>query len=130
MPSAFLHPMNSHYIRDLFAESSFGGLPALPPWGRPGRSSVSGQTVHAATAPLSLVETLGFPRGTSPTLLARILEDIRATPPGSRVDRLRSPGVLSPLFSQSAAEASYALAILAVVESRDFETTLARLRAS
>ena len=57
-----------------------------------------------------------------------MLEEVRATPAGARVERLLSPGMLSRLFSQSAAEASYALAVLSIVESRDFSATLARLR--
>ena len=82
----------------------------------------------AAPEPPSLVETLGFPRDTSPRLLARVLEDIHATAPGRRVERLYTPGVLSRLFSQSAAQASYAMAILSIVESRHYTTTLERLR--
>lgn len=78
--------------------------------------------------PPTFVETLGFPRGTPPRLLARVLEDIHGTAPGRRVERLYTPGVLSRLFSQSAAQASYAMAILSIVESRHYTATLERLR--
>lgn len=110
---------------ELFTESAWGGLPQGMPWA--GQSVANGPTAETPQT-LSYVETLGFLRGTSPLLLAKVLEDIRATPAGSRVQRLLSPGMLSPLFSKSAAEASYALAILSIVESRHVETTLDRLR--
>lgn len=115
---------------ELFTESAWGGLP-------PGQSRAdtlhnpepSGTMHHDRRAePLEFVETLGFPRGTSTRLLTQVLQDIRATPPGARAQRLLTPGVLSPLFSQSAAEASYALAVLSIVESPGFEDTLARLQ--
>lgn len=109
----------------LFTESNFGalppGAPAVPPAGRP-RDAVR------AAPPPSFVESLGFPKGTDPVLLTQVIENTLALPPGTRVDHLRSPGVLSRLFSQSAAEASYALAILAIVESPTCAATLARLK--
>lgn len=109
----------------LFTESNFGALqaaPDVPP-------AAGARDTGRADPSLSLVETLGFPKGTSPALLAQVLENTLATPPGTRVDHLLSPGVLSRLFSQSAAEASYAMAILSIVESPAFEATLARLKA-
>jgi hypothetical protein len=115
---------------ELFTESAWGGLPpgqARTPavqepdaaWDRSGASPPETP---------EFVETLGFPKGTSTVLLAEVLQDIHATAPGARVQRLLTPGVLSRLFSQSAAEASYALAVLSIVESPGFESTLARLR--
>lgn len=123
----------SHQTPELFTESAWGGLPQTMPWtAQPGASEPDARwAVGPGAEPpqtLSYVETLGFPRGTPTGVLAKVLEEIRATAAGRRVERLLSPGMLSPLFSQSAAEASYALAILSIVESRDFETTLARLR--
>ncbi|MDQ7743629.1 hypothetical protein [Hydrogenophaga pseudoflava] len=110
--------------RELFTESAYGALP------QPDPRLVAAQTTRpAATEPPTFVETLGFPKGTPPLPLAQVLEDIRATAPGTRVNRLLAPGTLSRLFSQEAAQASYALAILSIVESPDFESTLARLRA-
>ena len=111
----------------LFTESNFGALPDAAPQALPADGTRS--AVPTTPAP-SFVETLGFPEGTSETLLALVLEHTRAIPEGTRVDHLRSPGVLSRLFSQSAAEASYALAILAIVESPAYESTLARLKAA
>jgi hypothetical protein len=118
---------------ELFTESALGGLPQATPW--PGQPTAresgagwNGAPIARAPEPLTFVETLGFPKGTPALLLAQVLEEIRATPAGSRVERLLSPGMLSRLFSQSAAEASYALAVLSIVESRDFPATLARLR--
>lgn len=109
----------------LFTESNFGalppGAPTVPPAGRP-------RDTGRATPPPSFVESLGFPQGTHPGLLAQVIEDTLAVPPIARLDHLRSPGVLSRLFSQSAAEASYALAILAIVESPTCAATLARLK--
>lgn len=118
---------------ELFTESAWGGLP-------PGKARADAASAQEppgpwdpsrSTSPTTpeFVETLGFPRGTPTLLLAQVLEDIQATAPGARVQRLLTPGVLSRLFSQSAAEASYALAVLSVVESPDYENTLARLRA-
>lgn len=78
---------------------------------------------------LSYVETLGFPAGTPPLRLARIIEEALATEPRLRPHLLRSPGRLNSLFSQSAVEASYALAILTIVESGHAATVVARLRA-
>jgi hypothetical protein len=117
----------------LFTESALGGLPQATPW--PGQLTAQepgagwgGAETAGAPEPLTFVETLGFPKGTPALLLAQVLEEVRATPAGARVERLLSPGMLSRLFSQSAAEASYALAVLSIVESRDFSATLARLR--
>jgi hypothetical protein len=121
----------NHPTLELFTESAWGGLP-------PGQAPA--ESVHepaaarqdGARAPAEspeFVETLGFPKGTSTVLLAQVLEDIHAVAPGARVQRLLTPGVLSRLFSQSAAEASYALAVLSIVESPGFEDTLARLLA-
>ena len=117
----------------LFTESALGGLPQTTPWpGQPTAREPGADwgvaPIARAPEPLTFVETLGFPKGTPALLLAQVLEEIRATPAGSRVERLLSPGMLSRLFSQSAAEASYALAVLSIVESRDFPATLARLR--
>lgn len=110
--------------RELFTESAYGALPAAP------RTETDAcDTGAAAVEPPTFVETLGFPRGTPELPLAQVLEEIRATAPGTRVARLLAPGTLSRLFSQEAAEASYALAVLSIVESPDFEHTLARLRA-
>lgn len=112
--------------RELFTESAYGALP------QPDPRLVAAQAAQAAQPaiePPTFVETLGFPKGTPALPLAQVLEDIRATAPGTRVNRLLAPGTLSRLFSQEAAEASYALAILSIVESPDFESTLARLRA-
>ena len=118
-------PNNSTY---LFTESAFGGLPQAA------ASDVAPVAIDPAAdrtvPPPSFVESLGFPKDTNPALLAQVLEHTRATPPGTRVDHLRSPGVLCRLFSQSAADASYALAILSIVESPGFESTLARLKAA
>ena len=110
-------------IRELFTESAYGALPQTGPRQAP---ALGAQPPTAA--PPTYVETLGFPKGTPALPLAQVLQDIRATAPGTRVNRLLAPGTLSRLFSQSAAEASYALAILSIVESPDFETILARLR--
>jgi hypothetical protein len=107
--------------RELFTESAYGALPTPP---RPDLDT----TAEPAAEP-TFVETLGFPRGTPELPLAQVLEDIRGTAPGTRVARLLAPGTLSRLFSHEAAQASYALAILSIVESPDFEHTLARLRA-
>ena len=111
----------------LFTESNFGALPDAAPQASPADPIRSaGPTTPAP----SFVETLGFPKGTSEALLALVLENTMATPQGTRLDHLRSPGVLCRLFSQSAADASYALAILSIVESPGFESTLARLKAA
>lgn len=115
--------MNSQ-IRELFTESAYGALPQPDP-----RLAAAQAARAAAIEPPTFIETLGFPRDTPPLPLAQVLEDIRATTPGTRVNRLLAPGTLSRLFSHEAAEASYALAILSIVESPDFESTLARLRA-
>lgn len=117
---------------ELFTASAWGCLPpaALRMQALAARepdSPALGTTVSPPEPP-TFVETLGFPRDTPPRLLARVLEDIHATAPGRRVDRLYTPGVLSRLFSQSAAQASYAMAILSIVESRHYTTTLERLR--
>lgn len=109
--------------RELFTESAYGALP------QPDPRLQAEQSCQPSTAPPTFVETLGFPKGTPELPLALVLEDIRAMAPGTRVNRLLAPGTLSRLFSQEAAEASYALAILSIVESPDFEYTLARLRA-
>lgn len=118
----------NHHTRELFSESALGGLlPPLPRNVEPGeRPEGARRTRQAPTH--SYVETLGLPRETPPLILAQVLEDIHATDPGERLDRLYRPGWLSRLFSQSAAEASYAMAILSIVESTGFQTTLARLR--
>lgn len=120
----------NHPSLHLFTESAWGGLPPGPRREDDVQDSESAGTMSHAThrEPPEFVETLGFPRGTPTHLLAQVLQDIRSTPPGARVQRLLTPGVLSPLFSQSAAEASYALAVLSVVESPAFEDTLARLQ--
>ena len=110
--------------RELFTESAYG---ALPPAARQDPDAAGDPA--APVQPPTFVETLGFPRGTPELPLAQVLEDIRATAPGTRVARLLAPGTLSRLFSHEAAQASYALAILSIVESPDFEHTLARLRA-
>ena len=117
---------------ELFPASAWGCLPQAV--ARPAAlsarepDSAGPGTATATPEPPTFVETLGFPRDTPPRLLARVLEDIHATAPGRRVDRLYTPGVLSRLFSQSAAQASYAMAILSIVESRHYTTTLERLR--
>lgn len=113
---------NSTY---LFTESNFGGLTAIPQCEDPPVGSNSGAN---CALPPSFVESLGFPKDTNPTLLAQVLEDTRATLPSARVDHLRSPGVLCRLFSQSAADACYALAIVSIVESPGFEATLVQLK--
>lgn len=123
----------SHQTLELFTESAWGCLPQALAWSGKTAANEPGLglsgTEHAPAQPAEFVETLGFPRGTPALPLAQILEDIHATAAGARVQRLLTPGVLSRLFSQEAAEASYALAILSIVESRDFDATLARLRA-
>ncbi|WP_374406463.1 hypothetical protein [Hydrogenophaga sp.] len=115
----------THQTLELFTESAWGGL-------APVKARLAQEPENAWQRPtppaLSFVETLGFPKGTPPRLLAEVLARIHAAPPGSRVDQLMRPGMLSRLFSQSAAEASYALAVLSVVESPDFQHTLDRLR--
>lgn len=110
----------------LFTESDFGGLTAIPQHEVPPVGNDRG--ADCAAPPPSFVESLGFPKDTNPSLLAKVLEDTRATSPSARVDYLRSPGVLFRLFSQSAADACYALAIVSIVESPGFEATLARLK--
>jgi hypothetical protein len=110
--------------RELFTESAYGALPAPA---RPDPDTSAESTTDAL--PPTFVETLGFPRGTPELPLAQVLQDIQSTAPGTRVARLLEPGTLSRLFSHEAAQASYALAILSIVESPDFEHTLARLRA-
>lgn len=119
-----------HPSLQLFTESAWGALPASLKRADKVRDvePPGDATPMTSNEPPEFVETLGFPRGTPPLLLAQVLEDVRATPPGSRVQHMLSPGVLSRLFSLSAAEASYALAVLSVVESPSFEETLARLR--
>lgn len=117
-----------HHTRELFSESTLGGL--APDWPRNGEAGArpeGARQARQAPAPC-YVETLGLPRETPPLILAQVLEDIHATDPAERLDRLYRPGWLSRLFSQSAAEASYAMALLAIVESAGFQTTLARLR--
>ena len=112
---------------ELFTSTAWGSLPQALTWsGQPAANEQGAR--KAPPEPMSFVETLGFPRDTDTTLLAQVLAQVHATPPGTRVQRLLSPGMLSRLFSQSAAEASYALAILSIVESPDFLSTLARLR--
>ena len=115
---------------ELFTTSAWGSLPQALAWsGQAADPGSDGNGPHGAAAePMSFVETLGFPRGTDAALLAQVLAEIHATAPGTRVQRLLSPGMLSRLFSQSAAEASYALAVLSIVESPGFLSTLARLR--
>lgn len=120
----------SGQTRDLFSPSSFGALPPAAP----GAASVGGSTAAPAKNPLdgevlSYVETLGFPAGTPPLRLARIIEEALTTEQRLRPHLLRSPGRLNSLFSQSAVEASYALAILTIVESGNASTVVARLRA-
>jgi hypothetical protein len=114
----------------LFTESALGGLNEAARWADKSETGRRWSDRQAAEAPepMSYVETLGFPRGTPPLLLAQVLQDIRGISAGRRVERLLSPGVLSPLFSQSAAAASYALSILSIVESPDFDAILSRLR--
>ena len=120
-----------HSTRDLFSESAYGMLSPTMPWDIPTASSTPAEAGpgSAGAASLSFVETLGFPKGTPPLDVAQIIEDIRDTAPGARVEQLLRPGRLSRLFSMSAAEASYALSILAVAESPEVDTVLARLRA-
>lgn len=118
----------SNHSTYLFTESAFGGLPLAA--ASDGGSVACDRFADPAPPTPSFVERLGFPQGTDPALLAQVLEHTRATPPGTRVDRLRSPGVLCRLFSQSAADASYALAILSIVESPGFDFTLAQLKAA
>lgn len=112
-----------HQTPELFTASAWGCLP-------PAALQVTALSAQEPDQPEppTFVETLGFPPDTPPQLLAQVLEDIHATAPGLRVDRLYTPGVLSRLFSQSAAQASYAMAILSIVESRHYATTLERLR--
>ena len=121
-----------HQTPELFPASAWGSLPqaeAQPSALSAREPDGTGPGSPTATPePPTFVETLGFPRDTPPRLLARVLEDIQATAPGRRVDRLYTPGVLSRLFSQSGAQASYAMAILSIVESRHYATTLERLR--
>ena len=120
----------NHPTLELFTESAWGGLP-------PGQaraevvpeSATAREGAHWAPESPEFVETLGFPRGTSTVLLAQVLEEVRAIAPGARVQCMLTPGMLSRLFSQSAAEASYALAVLSIVESPGYHDTLARLRA-
>lgn len=114
-------PMNPQTL-ELFTESAWGTLAQS----RSAQPAV--RDIDTPAEPPEFVETLGFPKGTPPRLLAQVLLEISATPPGSRVERLLSPGMLSRLFDQSAAQASYALAVLSVVESPRFNETLARLR--
>lgn len=114
-------PMNPQTL-ELFTESAWGTLAHS----RSAQPAV--RDIDTPAEPPEFVETLGFPKGTPPRLLAQVLLEISATPPGSRVERLLSPGMLSRLFDQSAAQASYALAVLSVVESPRFNETLARLR--
>lgn len=115
---------------ELFTASAWGGLPQALAWSgqTAGPGSDGNGSCGVPPEPMSFVETLGFPRGTDTALLAQVLAEIHATAPGSRVQRLLSPGMLSRLFSQSAAEASYALAVLSIVESPGFMSTLAQLR--
>lgn len=114
---------------ELFSASAWGSLPQVDAKPRPATASEPDRAYLAPpAAPPTFVEQLGFPRDTPPRILAQVLEDIHGTAAGRRVERLYTPGVLSRLFSQSAAQASYALAILSIVESRQFPTTLARLR--
>ena len=118
----------NHHTRELFSESALGGLlPALPKSGGTIVHPGAVREVRQAQAH-SFVESLGLPRETPPLILAQVLEDIHVTDPAERLDRLYRPGWLSRLFSQSAAEASYAMALLAIVESTGFQATLARLR--
>ncbi|MFP8779497.1 hypothetical protein [Hydrogenophaga sp. RWCD_12] len=118
---------------ELFTASAWGCLPPaaarLQPLSAREPDNLGPGTPLSPPEP-TLVESLGFPRDTPPRLLARVLEDIHATAPGHRVDRLYTPGVLSRLFSQSAAQASYAMAILSIVESRHYASTLEQLRSA
>jgi hypothetical protein len=117
-----------HSTRDLFSESAYGMLAPTMPWSAPSASADDAPSASANAEPPSYVETLGFPRGTPPLEVAQVIEDIRDTAPGARVEQLLRPGKLSRLFSMSAAEASYALSILAVAESPEVDAILARLR--
>lgn len=117
-----------NHTRELFSDSALGGLlPRLARDGEPEARPEGARPTLQAPAH-SYLETLGLPRETPPLILAQVLEEIHATDPGERLDHLYRPGWLSRLFSQSAAEASYAMAILAIVESTGFQATLARLR--
>lgn len=120
----------SGQTRDLFSPSSFGSLPTAAPGAAPVLdSSTTPAKKSLCGEVLSYVETLGFPTGTPPLALARIIEEAMATEQRLRPHLLRSPGRLNTLFSQSAVEASYALAILTIVESGNAATVVARLRA-
>ena len=105
---------------ELFTPSAYGGLEPL-------REPSTPRAVQPAEP--SAVERLGFPSGTDPALLAEVLMATRAAPPSERADLLRRPGFLSRLFSQSAAEASYLNAILAITSSPLYAVMLNQLRA-
>lgn len=118
----------SGQTRDLFSPSSFGALPPAPPCAADDSQRVTSARPSRSPVP-NYIESLGFPAGTPPLLLARIIEEAAACEPRLRPHLLRSPGRLNSLFSQSAVEASYALAILTIVESGKASQVVARLRA-
>jgi hypothetical protein len=113
----------TNHIQELFTESDYG---ALGPLGAPDAPQAAGQAQPAGP---SVVERLGFPSDTDPALLAEVLMATRAAPPSERADLLRRPGFLSRLFSQSAAEACYLNAILAITSSPLYAVMLNQLRA-
>lgn len=123
----------TNYIQALFTDSAFGSLDQVRPWSFEGSSGRSdGEHPGAARDSSSVVvgmgvEALGFPSGTDPRVLAEVLRQVRAADPMDREALLRRPGFLGRICSQSAADASYVIWILAIAESPDYDTMLAKL---
>lgn len=123
----------TNYIQALFTDSAFGSLEEVRPWVRSessGRSEAinPGGAKDGSNATNNVgAEALGFPRGTDPRVLAEILREVHAASPLNREALLRRPGFLGRICSQSAANASYAIWILAIAESPDFHSMLAKL---
>jgi hypothetical protein len=123
----------TNYIQALFTDSAFGSLDQVRPRsfeGSSGRSDGKHPGVArdgSSTVNGVGVEALGFPSGTDPQVLAEVLRQVRAADPMDREALLRRPGFLSRVCSQSAANASHALGILAITESSDFHAIIAKL---
>ena len=123
----------TNYIQSLFTDSAFGSLEQVRPWGMSGSTGRSdgehpGVAKDGSSAMDGVgVEALGFPSGTDPRVLAEILRQVRAADPMDREAMLRRPGFLGRLCSQSAADASYVIWLLAIAESPDFHAMLAKL---
>lgn len=126
----------TNYIQSLFTDPAFGSLEQVRPWGMSGSTGRSdgelpGIAKDGSSATDGVgVEALGFPSGTDPRVLAEILRQVRAAEPMGREASLRRPGFLGRLCSQSAADASYVIWLLAIAESTDFHAIIAKFQPS